>query len=176
MSHNIPIKNIVPFTIISLIAYNSWEAYCSPHEYKRFFYKLRNIFQPSKDLNYNRLVYSKQIELLKVDALRNMQIEKQRNGLVIIRAFYGSYESVLNNDFINNSVINVTIPIQTFVNRSKLKLSQYSKSGLLGFFDPCPENCKILMIEYEFNNLLHRIYAEDQRPTILPSKNHLVNI
>ncbi|KAF0989910.1 hypothetical protein HZS_733 [Henneguya salminicola] len=93
MSHNIPIKNIVPFTIISLIAYNSWEAYCSPHEYKRFFYKLRNIFQPSKDLNYNRLVYSKQIELLKVDALRNMQIEKQRNGLVIIRAFYGSYES-----------------------------------------------------------------------------------
>lgn len=103
--------------------------------------------------------------LMKESAKRKVEMEKRKggNGLVILKALYGreipprsSFEDVVrlisddrvskmqeaegvddhNNKTLRATYIDVTIPMQTFVNESKFFIpSFYPKSSLMGFYD-----------------------------------------
>jgi DnaJ family protein C protein 11 len=69
--------------------------------------------------------------------------------------------------------IDVTIPLQYFVEDSELHLHAGSKSSLLGFYDPCPGEDKTLRVVYRFKNRLHEVEIDDEDELAAPKKSHL---
>jgi len=72
-------------------------------------------------------------------------------------------------------VIDVTIPIQYFVEESQLHLSNTSKSNLLGFYDPCIGEPKKLYIRYLFKDKLHEVAFDDMEVVSLPHALHRID-
>ncbi len=69
--------------------------------------------------------------------------------------------------------IDVTTPLQYFVDDSELHLHAGSKSSLLGFYDPCPGEDKTLRVVYRFKNRLHEVEIDDEDELAAPKKSHL---
>ena len=93
-------------------------------------------------------------------------------GLIIVHASYGKLsveQSTMNNDDEKNPyVVDVTMPVQFFVENSQLHLPPTTKSGLAGFYDPCPGEEKFLEVIYLFKNKLHRVVVADTQPLRAP--------
>ncbi|WJX55039.1 Chaperone protein dnaJ 13 [Trifolium repens] len=112
---------------------------------------------------------------------RNRQLET--NGLVIMKALYGS-DTILNN--LNSSsdtsfestsgVIDVTTPLNFLVNDSgQLKLHEGAKkSGIMGFCDPCPRDRKLLYVEYAYAGNQHKVLAGDYDELLIPQGIHRI--
>ena len=71
-------------------------------------------------------------------------------------------------------VINVTIPVQCLVEESsRIILYEGSKSGLAGFFDPCPENDRRhFLIRYSYQGKIHQALIKDQEQLRCPRSTH----
>ncbi|KAL1923000.1 uncharacterized protein VTP21DRAFT_9376 [Calcarisporiella thermophila] len=110
---------------------------------------------------------------------RKVEQEERRNGLVIVEAVYGNLDSPkdqMNTDGANPTVINVTVPVQALVNNSQLIIpGGYSKSNILGFYDPCMGEKKHLRIRYRFQHKLHEITIEDRQSVACPLRSHIVD-
>ena len=60
-------------------------------------------------------------------------------------------------------IVNVTIPIQCLVEEeSRIILYEGSKSGLAGFFDPCDDKDKHLVIQYSYRGQVHQAQIQDR--------------
>ncbi|CAF0936200.1 unnamed protein product [Rotaria sordida] len=94
-------------------------------------------------------------------------------GLIILEAYYGHLTSIINESSIK--IIDVSIPLQTLVKDSTLKIeTTVSKSNLTGFYDPCIGEEKSLFIKYSFHSHIHSVTYKDLDPVILPNRNHLI--
>ncbi|CAF1397683.1 unnamed protein product [Adineta ricciae] len=90
-------------------------------------------------------------------------------GLLILRAHYGHLTSAMNESLIK--IIDVTIPLQTLVKDSTLKIeTTVSKSNLTGFYDPCIGEEKSLFIKYSFHSQIHTVTYKDTDPVLLPNR------
>ncbi|KAJ3213085.1 hypothetical protein HDU67_003401 [Dinochytrium kinnereticum] len=72
-------------------------------------------------------------------------------------------------DDTSREFIDVTIPIQNLVINSQLHISGgYSKSNLMGFYDPCLGESKSLRITYSFRGNLHFLEVRDTSAVAAP--------
>ncbi|KAI8974740.1 hypothetical protein BDB01DRAFT_853779 [Pilobolus umbonatus] len=105
-----------------------------------------------------------------VSTRKKAQEEKKKDGLVIVKAWYGD----LDNES-DEGVIDVTTVIQTLVHESRLTIpGGYSKTNILGFYDPCLGEKKKLRVQYRFRHRLHQVTVEDTAALICPVEAHLI--
>ena len=70
-------------------------------------------------------------------------------------------------------VINVTIPVQCLVEeQSKLILYEGSKNSLAGFYDPCCDEEKHLLVHYLYQGKHHQILVPDEDQVRCPRLSH----
>ncbi|KDQ10263.1 hypothetical protein BOTBODRAFT_36373 [Botryobasidium botryosum FD-172 SS1] len=111
------------------------------------------------------------VVLMREQVARKVEAEQVKNGLIILEATYGA--SSPNHDI---ERLDVTTPVQALVSSSQLAIpGGRSKSGLLGFYDPCMGERKTLRIRYLFRNRTHEVAVDDMAGLLLPLKGHLVN-
>ncbi|KAG4106567.1 DnaJ-domain-containing protein [Neocallimastix lanati (nom. inval.)] len=125
------------------------------------------------------------IKLMAEIVQRKIDIEKKNNGLIIIEALYGNtklikkmkkllYKQNKPNKPLPKEIINVTIPLQNMINKSQLHLGGYSKSSLIGFYDPCFGKEKTLRVVYSFQNKIHLVEVGEKIPLFAPLNDHLI--
>ncbi|KAJ3101781.1 hypothetical protein HDU97_001065 [Phlyctochytrium planicorne] len=70
--------------------------------------------------------------------------------------------------------IEVTLPVQNLVVNSQLHINGgFSKSHLMGFYDPCLGESKTLRITYSFRGKLHFLEVDDTSAVAAPLRAHL---
>jgi len=118
------------------------------------------------------------IRLLLPSVERKIEAEREKDGLVILEACYGNISSlreVLLNE--KNDVIDVRIPVQALVHDSQLTIpGGYSKSNIMGFYDPCMGERKQLKIKYQFQRKFHEVIVDDTAPVACPLRSHIIPI
>ena len=74
-----------------------------------------------------------------------------------------------------SNVINVTIPVQCMVEeQSKLILYEGSKSSSAGFYDPCSDEDKQLLVHYLYQRKHHQVLISDEEQVRCPRLSHQV--
>uniref|UniRef100_A0A6I8QPK5 DnaJ heat shock protein family (Hsp40) member C11 n=1 Tax=Xenopus tropicalis TaxID=8364 RepID=A0A6I8QPK5_XENTR len=113
------------------------------------------------------------VRLMQESVRRIIEAEEARMGLIILNAWYGKF--VTDNSKRNErvKVIDVTVPLQCLVKDSKLILTEASKSGLPGFYDPCVGEEKSLKILYQFRGVMHQVMSGDNEPLRIPKQSSL---
>ncbi|XP_054016548.1 dnaJ homolog subfamily C member 11 isoform X1 [Hylaeus anthracinus] len=120
-------------------------------------------------------------ELMKATVSRIRAEEEAKKGLIITKALYGRFvypqeeRSGSEEHLHRDEVIDVTIPLQCLVKDSRLVLHDASKSQLPGFYDPCVEEEKQLLVQYLFRTQTHECIIKDNAPLRIPLSSHLVN-
>jgi len=103
--------------------------------------------------------------LMRDQVMRKCELERTKGGLVIVSASYGKADLQLD----------VTLPIQALVNSGQLYIpGGQSKSGLVGFYDPCYGEAKQLTVTYRFQGQLHRASVGDLEPLACPLRGHQI--
>ncbi|CAI2170568.1 11680_t:CDS:10 [Funneliformis geosporum] len=107
---------------------------------------------------------------------RKTEMEREKDGLVILEAWYGNVSS-LNGEVPleeRSDVIDVKIPVQALVHESQLTIpGRYSKSNIMGFYDPCMGERKQLKIRYQFQRKLHEVTVDDTSPVACPLRSEI---
>ncbi|XP_061392034.1 dnaJ homolog subfamily C member 11 [Musca vetustissima] len=129
--------------------------------------------EKTKRTNEQRMNLKRQEAMAALDLMQHtyeriVQEETERNGLIIVKATYGQTEDDNQNDFIKESSIDVTVPVQCLVKDGVLELYNSSKSDLPGFYDPCIGESKFLRIDYMHNNVNKSIVLKDIEAVRLP--------
>ncbi|XP_068753709.1 dnaJ homolog subfamily C member 11-like isoform X2 [Montipora capricornis] len=118
------------------------------------------------------------IRLMQETCERIVEYESSRHGLVIVNAWYGHLvtmeESSNEAHRRPTKVIDVTVPVQCQVKDSRLFLTESSKSNLSGFYDPCPEEEKMLRVRYLFREAIHEVTVGDEEPVKIPKQSHKI--
>jgi len=118
------------------------------------------------------------IRLLLPSVERKIESEKLKDGLVILEAWYGNISSsrdVPLNE--KKDVADVRIPVQALVHDSQLTIpGGYSKSNIMGFYDPCMGENKQLKIKYQFQRKFHEVTVDDTAPVACPLRSHILPI
>lgn len=123
-------------------------------------------------------------QLMEEKVLQKREEEEAKNGLVIVHATYGKLPDKTRQPDIavneaegeqNPFQIDVSTPLQFLVENSQLHLHPQAKSGLIGFYDPCPGEDKHLEVIYLFKNKIHRCIIHDLEPLRIPLQSHLEN-
>jgi len=138
--------------------------------------QLKNDYERTKE---EREKAQEQREHMLQGAMESKLREEQVNGLIIINAQYGL---LLDEDpqLIEQvekypPFIDVTDQLQFFVKDSALRLPEYSKSKLEGFYDCCPSSDeKYLVVTYNFRGKKHRVKVHDEEELIIPLEEHLI--
>ncbi|XP_001625184.2 dnaJ homolog subfamily C member 11 isoform X2 [Nematostella vectensis] len=119
------------------------------------------------------------INLMRESYERNLEFESQRHGLVIVHAWYGnlvsmdeSHDGQRTVHSTHAQVIDVTVPVQCQVRESRLFLAEGPKHNLSGFYDPCPNQDKLLRIRYEFRDALHEVTIGELETIRIPKQSH----
>uniref|UniRef100_A0A669AZY2 DnaJ homolog subfamily C member 11 n=1 Tax=Oreochromis niloticus TaxID=8128 RepID=A0A669AZY2_ORENI len=94
--------------------------------------------------------------------------------LIILNAWYGKFVSDTSQKQEKAKVIDVTVPLQCLVKDSKLILTEASKSGLPGFYDPCVGEEKSLKLLYQFRGVLHQVISADTESLRIPKQSHRI--
>uniref|UniRef100_A0A3Q2US35 DnaJ homolog subfamily C member 11 n=1 Tax=Haplochromis burtoni TaxID=8153 RepID=A0A3Q2US35_HAPBU len=94
--------------------------------------------------------------------------------LIILNAWYGTFVSDTSQKQEKAKVIDVTVPLQCLVKDSKLILTEASKSGLPGFYDPCVGEEKSLKLLYQFRGVLHQVISADKESLRIPKQSHRI--
>ncbi|XP_044138067.1 dnaJ homolog subfamily C member 11 [Bufo gargarizans] len=115
------------------------------------------------------------VRLMQESVRRIIETEESKMGLIILNAWYGKF--VTDNSRRNErvKVIDVTVPLQCLVKDSKLILTEASKAGLPGFYDPCIGEDKSLKILYQFRGVLHQVMSGDNEPLRIPKQSHKID-
>ncbi|XP_043697637.1 chaperone protein dnaJ 13-like [Telopea speciosissima] len=112
---------------------------------------------------------------------RNKQLET--GGLVITRAIYGSHKAFKKrkesrdvDDDLAPQVVDVTVPLNFLMNDSgQLKLHEgVKKSGIMGFYDPCPGEPKQLHVEYTCGSEKYEVTVDDYGELVIPQLKHRI--
>ncbi|XP_016527983.1 dnaJ homolog subfamily C member 11-like [Poecilia formosa] len=93
-------------------------------------------------------------------------------GLIILNGWYGKFVSDTSQKQEKAKVIDVTVPLQCLVKDSKLILTEASKAGLPGFYDPCVGEEKSLKLLYQFRGVMHQVISADTEPLRIPKQSH----
>uniref|UniRef100_A0A4W6C4X9 DnaJ homolog subfamily C member 11 n=1 Tax=Lates calcarifer TaxID=8187 RepID=A0A4W6C4X9_LATCA len=94
--------------------------------------------------------------------------------LIILNAWYGKFVSDTSQKQEKAKVIDVTVPLQCLVKDSKLILTEASKAGLPGFYDPCVGEEKSLKLLYQFRGVMHQVISADTEPLRIPKQSHRI--
>ncbi|KAK9148210.1 hypothetical protein Scep_006967 [Stephania cephalantha] len=122
---------------------------------------------------------SKAQKLLENVATRKKNKQMERNGLVITKAIYGNNKAFkkrnesreVEND-LASQVLDVTVPLNFLVDDSgqlKTHLGQ-TKSGIMGFCDPSPEESKQLYVEYIYGGQRCEVLVDDYDELLIPQE------
>ncbi|XP_035517233.1 dnaJ homolog subfamily C member 11 [Morone saxatilis] len=109
-----------------------------------------------------------------VSTRTHMQAEESKMGLIILNAWYGKFVSDTSQKQEKAKVIDVTVPLQCLVKDSKLILTESSKAGLPGFYDPCVGEEKSLKLLYQFRGVMHQVISADTESLRIPKQSHRI--
>uniref|UniRef100_A0A3B3Y100 DnaJ homolog subfamily C member 11 n=1 Tax=Poecilia mexicana TaxID=48701 RepID=A0A3B3Y100_9TELE len=113
--------------------------------------------------------------LMQESVRRIIEAEESRMGLIILNAWYGKFVTDNSRKHERAKVIDVTVPLQCLVKDSKLILTEASKSGLPGFYDPCVGEEKSLKVLYQFRGVMHQVLSGDTEPLRIPKQSHRID-
>ncbi|CAG8520921.1 5444_t:CDS:10 [Diversispora eburnea] len=119
------------------------------------------------------------IQLLKPSVERKIEAEREKeNGLIILEAWYGNLSRIkdITSENLPKEILDVRIPVQALVHESQLTIpGGYSKSNIMGFYDPCMGEPKQLKIKYQFQRKIHEVTVDDSLPVACPLRSHIVS-
>ncbi|XP_004678543.1 PREDICTED: dnaJ homolog subfamily C member 11 [Condylura cristata] len=115
------------------------------------------------------------VRLMQESVRRIVEAEESRMGLIIVNAWYGKFVNDRSRKSEKVKVIDVTVPLQCLVKDSKLILTEASKAGLPGFYDPCVGEEKNLKVLYQFRGVLHQVMAQDGEALRIPKQSHRID-
>lgn len=144
-------------------------------ENKRLRTALKEHKEATWSSNARRVEAEALIRLTRESAERIRSEEVQKQGLVIVEAWYGKLYNTAETEyaaFNQQRIIDVSIPLQALVKDSKLIIYDQSKANLPGFYDPCPGETKSLRIVYRFHNRKHQVTIADNKKLELPKEAH----
>uniref|UniRef100_A0A3B5MHG0 DnaJ homolog subfamily C member 11 n=1 Tax=Xiphophorus couchianus TaxID=32473 RepID=A0A3B5MHG0_9TELE len=108
--------------------------------------------------------------LMQESVRRIIEAEESKMGLIILNGWYGKFVSDTSQKQEKAKVIDVTVPLQCLVKDSKLILTEASKAGLPGFYDPCVGEEKSLKLLYQFRGVMHQVISADTEPLRIPKQ------
>uniref|UniRef100_A0A3P9HIM5 DnaJ (Hsp40) homolog, subfamily C, member 11b n=1 Tax=Oryzias latipes TaxID=8090 RepID=A0A3P9HIM5_ORYLA len=108
--------------------------------------------------------------LMQESVRRIVEAEESKMGLIILNAWYGKFVSETSQKQEKARVIDVTVPLQCLVKDSKLILTEASKVGLPGFYDPCVGEDKSLKLLYQFRGVMHQVISADNEALRIPKQ------
>ncbi|XP_050009263.1 dnaJ homolog subfamily C member 11 isoform X2 [Alexandromys fortis] len=115
------------------------------------------------------------VRLMQESVRRIIEAEESRMGLIIVNAWYGKFVNDKSRKSERVKVIDVTVPLQCLVKDSKLILTEASKAGLPGFYDPCVGEEKSLRVLYQFRGVLHQVMVPDSEALRIPKQSHRID-
>uniref|UniRef100_A0A3Q3G345 DnaJ homolog subfamily C member 11 n=1 Tax=Labrus bergylta TaxID=56723 RepID=A0A3Q3G345_9LABR len=121
---------------------------------------------------YTRAQKQELVLLMQESVRRIIEAEESKMGLIILNAWYGKFVSDTSQRQEKAKVIDVTVPLQCIVKDSKLILTESSKAGLPGFYDPCVGEEKSLKLLYQFRGVMHQVISADTEPLRIPKQSH----
>uniref|UniRef100_A0AAZ3NR94 DnaJ homolog subfamily C member 11 n=1 Tax=Oncorhynchus tshawytscha TaxID=74940 RepID=A0AAZ3NR94_ONCTS len=132
--------------------------------------------QKQQDLELQRK--SSEVDMVKKkqeaeSAVRNIHTyytQIKSNCLIILNAWYGKFVTDNSVRQERAQVIDVTVPLQCLVKDSKLILTEASKAGLPGFYDPCVGEDKSLKLLYQFRGVMHQVLSADTEALRIPKQ------
>ncbi|NXT18105.1 DJC11 protein, partial [Syrrhaptes paradoxus] len=110
------------------------------------------------------------VRLMQESVRRIIEAEEARMGLIVVNAWYGKFVNDNSRKNEKVKVIDVTVPLQCLVKDSKLILTEASKAGLPGFYDPCVGEEKNLKVLYQFRGVLHQVMSADNEALRIPKQ------
>ncbi|XP_076132476.1 dnaJ homolog subfamily C member 11a [Alosa pseudoharengus] len=113
--------------------------------------------------------------LMQEGVRRIIEAEESKMGLIILNAWYGKFVTDNSRKHERARVIDVTVPLQCLVKDSKLILTEASKAGLPGFYDPCVGEEKSLKVLYQFRGVMHQVLSGDSEPLRIPKQSHRID-
>uniref|UniRef100_A0A8D3BYW2 DnaJ (Hsp40) homolog, subfamily C, member 11a n=1 Tax=Scophthalmus maximus TaxID=52904 RepID=A0A8D3BYW2_SCOMX len=113
--------------------------------------------------------------LMQESVRRIIEAEESRMGLIVLNAWYGKFVTDNSRRHERAKVIDVTVPLQCLVKDSKLILTEATKSGLPGFYDPCVGEDKSLKVLYQFRGVMHQVLSGDSEPLRIPKQSHRID-
>uniref|UniRef100_A0A4W5JYF7 DnaJ homolog subfamily C member 11 n=1 Tax=Hucho hucho TaxID=62062 RepID=A0A4W5JYF7_9TELE len=108
--------------------------------------------------------------LMQESVRRIIEGEESKMGLIILNAWYGKFVTDNSARQERAQVIDVTVPLQCLVKDSKLILTEASKAGLPGFYDPCVGEDKSLKLLYQFRGVMHQVLSADTEALRIPKQ------
>ncbi|XP_062822960.1 dnaJ homolog subfamily C member 11 [Anolis carolinensis] len=115
------------------------------------------------------------VRLMQESVRRIIEAEEARMGLIVVNAWYGKFVNDQSRRNEKAKVIDVTVPLQCLVKDSKLILTEASKAGLPGFYDPCVGEEKSLKVLYQFRGVLHQVMSSDSEALRIPKQSHRID-
>uniref|UniRef100_A0A8C1R588 DnaJ homolog subfamily C member 11 n=1 Tax=Cyprinus carpio TaxID=7962 RepID=A0A8C1R588_CYPCA len=115
------------------------------------------------------------VMLMQESVRRIIEAEESRMGLIILNAWYGKFVTDNSRKHERARVIDVTVPLQCLVKDSKLILTEASKAGLPGFYDPCVGEEKSLKMLYQFRGVMHQCLCGDTEALRIPKQSHRID-
>lgn len=115
------------------------------------------------------------IMLMQESVRRIIETEESKMGLIILNAWYGKFVTDNSRKHERAKVIDVSVPLQCLVKDSKLILTETTKSGLPGFYDPCVAEEKSLKVLYQFRGVMHQVLSGDTEPLRIPKQSHRID-
>ncbi|XP_034388966.1 dnaJ homolog subfamily C member 11-like [Cyclopterus lumpus] len=112
--------------------------------------------------------------LMQESVRRVIEGEESKMGLILLNAWYGKFVSDTSQKQERAKVIDVTVPLQCLVKDSKLILTEASKAGLPGFYDPCVGEQKSLKLLYQFRGVMHQVISSDTESLRIPKQSHRI--
>ncbi|OCF76079.1 hypothetical protein I204_03377 [Kwoniella mangroviensis CBS 8886] len=157
-------------TVLPSITYlGAYRYIILPNKKKRLRERINELREENKDF-----ILQKKHEALDAVSLMEREVEKkirterERNGLIIVSAHYGSSSSFTSRGIKQSEkedeeeIIDVTIPVQALVQDSKLYIpGGKGKFNIIGFWDPCIGENKSLRVRYLFRGKLHEVTVGD---------------
>uniref|UniRef100_A0A8B9H264 DnaJ (Hsp40) homolog, subfamily C, member 11b n=1 Tax=Astyanax mexicanus TaxID=7994 RepID=A0A8B9H264_ASTMX len=110
------------------------------------------------------------VVLMQESVRRIIEAEESKMGLIILNAWYGKFVTDNSQKQERAKVIDVTVPLQCLVKDSKLILTEASKAGLPGFYDPCVGEEKSLKLLYQFRGVMHQVLSGDTEALRIPKQ------
>uniref|UniRef100_A0A8C8H2F6 DnaJ homolog subfamily C member 11 n=1 Tax=Oncorhynchus tshawytscha TaxID=74940 RepID=A0A8C8H2F6_ONCTS len=113
--------------------------------------------------------------LMQESVRRIIESEESRMGLIILNAWYGKFVTDNSRRHERAKVIDVSVPLQCLVKDSKLILTEATKTGLPGFYDPCVGEEKSLKVLYQFRGVMHQVLSPDGEALRIPKQSHRID-
>ncbi|KZF20169.1 hypothetical protein L228DRAFT_213961 [Xylona heveae TC161] len=117
--------------------------------------------------------------LMERDVMVKQAQEAERNGLVILKAEYGSKEAMAprrpdpRRRQSRDEIADVTIAVAALVDEGQLSMPRrLQRSDIVGFYDPAPLQKKRLRVRYLFAGREHVVEVDDDESLTCPMRSH----